>query len=167
MNKQSSITARPLRFNFNQNYRKFWFDNDQVKTYDINVLALYIPYGEKFFIYSVKSVVDLIEDETLKKNIKVFLRQEGFHSREHLQYFKYIIKPHYPSLDINIKPPILLAPIVILLGKKFRLGMTAAGEHYTAVLSDYYLKRQIELQNAPESIRNMWLWHCVEELEHK
>src|SRR5207253_469347 len=52
-------------------------------------------------------------------------------------------------------------------GKKMRLAMTAVGEHFTAVLSNFHLNHPDLLASAPDPLKQIWQWHSIEEIEHK
>jgi len=49
----------------------------------------------------------------------------------------------------------------------FRLQMTMCMEHLTAVISSEILSDESHLAGAETELRNMWLWHATEEIEHK
>src|SRR5690606_30004537 len=49
----------------------------------------------------------------------------------------------------------------------FRLAVTCAIEHLTATLSTVTLRHPRFLENAAPAYRRLWMWHALEELEHK
>src|SRR5690606_15966264 len=52
-------------------------------------------------------------------------------------------------------------------GKKTRLVMTAAGEHFTAVLSHLFLTQPELFEGIDPELVEFWRWHFIEEIEHK
>lgn len=44
---------------------------------------------------------------------------------------------------------------------------TVAAEHVTAVMAHYALSEPTALRSVPDSLRNLFLWHAIEEIEHK
>lgn len=162
----TSITPRKLHFNFD-GVTRFWLNASPVATYHFNVFALFIPNGEAFFMKSVQHFIDQITDPVLLNQTKAFIKQEGNHRREHLKYSVHAIFKFYPKLKSNPYQFRLTKLIALLGGSKFRLAMTAAGEHFTAILADYYLRHPEQTQNIPEPVKNLWHWHFVEEIEHK
>jgi predicted metal-dependent hydrolase len=47
------------------------------------------------------------------------------------------------------------------------LAVTAANEHFTAVLAEWLLGHPQLLQGSEERLQTLWLWHSAEESEHK
>lgn len=47
------------------------------------------------------------------------------------------------------------------------LAVTAATEHLTAIFADWLLAHPQALQGAEPRLRDLWLWHCCEESEHR
>ena len=47
------------------------------------------------------------------------------------------------------------------------LAVTAANEHFTALLAEWLLAHPEVLQGAEPRLATMWQWHCAEESEHK
>jgi len=161
------ITPRPIKFTYPTPVPYYWYQNNIPITMITTILASYIPYCEKFFIRNVKALQHKIKNPKLLSEIKHFIRQEGLHSREHSQLYKKIIMPRYPGL---LKYPFeLIIPAIIFAvsSKNFRLSVTAAGEHFTAVSSNIFLSTPELMHNIHEDVKAMWQWHCIEEIEHK
>jgi predicted metal-dependent hydrolase len=52
--------------------------------------------------------------------------------------------------------------------QRIGLAITAALEHYTASIAETVLKhRDIYMKECREDMRQMFLWHAAEEIEHK
>jgi len=162
-----TITPRAISFELTGQYPRYWNNQSPVQTYHMNVLAAYLPYGEKFFIHCVKNFASQIKEPKLKQDVKDFLKQEAYHGREHTRLFRSTIEPHYPKLKVSKYKFWITGSIAFLAGKKFRLAMAAAGEHYTAVVARSYLQNPKYFENMPRDIAAIWKWHAIEELEHK
>ena len=50
---------------------------------------------------------------------------------------------------------------------RHHLAITAANEHFTAILADWMLRNHDLLDGADPRLKTMWLWHSAEESEHK
>lgn len=159
-----NLTARSLNFKADPS-PAYWLAGCPVKTFFANALSVFIPSSEKFFIASVRAFYNDIQNEELKRVVKIFFRQEANHSREYVKYVNMNILTHYPTLKTLRFP--LIAVLIKLSSQRFRLAMTAAGEHFTAVMSDLQLQEPALLEAAPEEIRALWHWHCIEEIEHR
>ncbi len=54
------------------------------------------------------------------------------------------------------------------LSKRRQLAATVALEHFTAMMAGYMLEfPNIMFKGLSENMKNLWLWHAVEEIEHK
>ncbi len=62
------------------------------------VLSAMFPAGEMFFIESIRNVRNQIKDEKLLEDIKAFIAQEAFHSREHKTLNNHLIHSNYPEV---------------------------------------------------------------------
>jgi predicted metal-dependent hydrolase len=62
----------------------------------------------------------------------------------------------------------LRAPVARHWNARAGVGVTAATEHLTAILADYLLAQHATaLAGAELRLRDFWLWHASEELEHR
>jgi len=144
-----------------------WCAGDPYATTFLNSLSMLFPEGERFFIDTVKAHRDLAPPEQ-HDAIREFIGQEAMHGREH-QAFNELLAAHgyrqAPAVDARLRWFLRLVRRV--LGSKSQLAVTCALEHFTAMLAEQMLdtpKIQAELHPA---VRPLWLWHCLEESEHK
>ncbi len=168
MKAQNIIEARALKFDFRPFKKKYWYDDDPIKTLFANSICASIPYGERFVILCVMPFVKELKNRSLKKQVVNFIRQESNHATEHHRFFRHMIKPYYPELAINKGLFFKIMQIgAFLLGKKIRLAMVAAVEHLTAITGELFLKEPSLSKGINEELLLLWQWHFVEEIEHK
>lgn len=163
-----NVKARHLKFGIGKHHRKYWFNDDPVKTLHANTLTASIPYGEQFFIACVLPHVKNIKDKKLRRDAIQFAKQELNHSKEHYRLYLKTVKPHYPKLKVkhNLYQK-LFQGVALLVGSKTRLAMVAAMEHFTAVTGELYIREPELLGGIDERIYLLWQWHFIEEVEHK
>lgn len=53
------------------------------------------------------------------------------------------------------------------LPPKVQLAITSAFEHFTALLGGYILKHPEVLSTLDEDAMKLWVWHAIEEIEHR
>src|SRR5208282_1600816 len=53
------------------------------------------------------------------------------------------------------------------LAPRGQLAVTCALEHYTAILAEQLLREVDHRDAGHESVRPLWIWHALEESEHK
>lgn len=133
----------------------------------LNTLSVFFPAGERFFIDSVRCFRDQIKDPELSKAIKAFIGQEAMHTREHVEYNDAMAAGHLPAEKLDAQVAALLDAVKKYVPKEGQLAATIALEHLTAVLADMLLKDPRFLANSDERYAALWMWHAVEETEHK
>ena len=148
--------------------RHFAADGDIVMSHIIASLSSVFPDGEDFFVRSVRNFRDEIDDPELKEQVKGFIGQEAIHGREHRQFNERLDALGYPTKRIERFTDAGLRFRERVLPKKANLAATADLEHYTATL-EYVLLTKPEARNMieHEEVRNLFLWHALEESEHK
>jgi predicted metal-dependent hydrolase len=120
-----------------------------------------------FFIESVRNVRDQITDEKLLEDIRNFIAQEAFHSREHKSLNEHLIQSNYPEVvEIEALTKARLDKFR-KLPKAEQLAATVVMEHFTATLARLLLTDPLIKQKTTQESRNLWEWHALEELEHK
>jgi uncharacterized protein len=144
---------------------RWWVKNDPVATAIMNALSATFPEGEKFFIESVVKFKDQV-DEPLKSQLKAFVRQEAMHTREHIAFNQKVIADGYDITGIEERS---LARLAVARSRHpvAQLAVTAAMEHFTAILAEDLLTCASRLEGADPDTIKLWKWHSIEEIEHK
>jgi len=145
-----------------------WLDGDAYQTTFMNALSLLFPEGEQFFVKSVKAMQDRITDPELRREVVGFIGQEATHGREHRAFNELLVGHGFaeaPRIDLGLKR--FLQRVRKVLSPQSQLATTAALEHFTAMLAEQLL-RDARMRNAiHETVRPLWMWHALEESEHK
>ncbi len=160
-------TVRNVTFDVEQAPR-YWHGGDPAITALFNALSTLFPEGEKFFIRSVRQFSDRITDPQLQEDVKAFCGQEAVHSREHDRLNAHI---HAEWGDIVRKKERAIGGLLRWAEKRmtphYRLAVTCAIEHWTAMLAEAVLSNPDMLKDAPPEMAAIWRWHAREEIEHK
>ncbi len=162
----STFVPRPLRLVLDGKTPRYWFGGDGVSTQLFNALSLVFPRGEKMFIEAVRAHKDAVTDPALKQAVRDFIGQEVNHSRAHVEFNDWLRSLGLPvdeldrEIEERMKQNESLSPIR-------RLAATCALEHFTAILAAALLEHPELLEEMHEDVRPLWLWHAIEELEHK
>lgn len=134
----------------------------------LNALSFVFPAGETFFINSVRHYLGRITDPVLKEQAERFIYQEAMHSREHARSNQVLKQIHSYGRGME-----RIAEALLGFGRRFtpkatQLATSCALEHFTAMLADVLLRDQRRLIDESEpAFVALWLWHAVEETEHK
>ncbi len=160
-----TITPRDLKIDREARNARWWHGGDPIATAYFNALSAAFPQGETFFIETVRRFRDQT-DQGLQEQIAAFIRQESMHTREHVVFNRLIRNAGYDTsaMDAETRRRIDLArsrpPIV-------QLAITAALEHFTAIMAHSLLTEAKPMPGAPAEVLRLWQWHAIEEIEHK
>lgn len=162
----NSFPVRRMDYQF-ENIPRYWCNNDPALTHYFTALSTLFPEGESYFVRSVRALRKKIPHQSkLDREISAFIGQEAMHSKEHHTF-------HLSAQQHGLNPESLekitgfiLKTLEKILSKKLNLLVTVGLEHYTAVLVVTMMNTTHNLIN-DDTIRNLWLWHSIEETEHK
>ena len=174
----TAITATPVRdvatrrvsfdYSLDDVPTHFAADEDLFMSHVVAVLSAVFPPGEDFFVRSVRNFRDQVEDPELKKQVAGFIGQEAVHGREHREVNERFAELGYPVRRIDRFVDRSLRFREKVLSDKANLAATAALEHYTATLAETLLtKPEAREMIAHDEVRNLFMWHALEESEHK
>lgn len=148
--------------------KHFAEDGDLVASHVIAALSSLFPDGEDFFVRSVRHYRSEITDPVLKKQVAGFIGQESIHGREHR-----VFNDRLATLGYQTKQNEWLTRKGLETRERFappisNLAVTAALEHFTATLAELVLHHQ-EIRDliGHEAVRDLFVWHALEESEHK
>ncbi len=148
--------------------RHFAADGDLILSHLAASLSAVFPDGEDFFVRSVRNFRDDITDPALKRQVAGFIGQEAMHGREHRAFNDRLDELGYPTKTFEKLTKKGLAVRERMLSQKSNLAATAALEHFTATLAELVLSdEQTRNLFGHDEVRNLFLWHALEESEHK
>ena len=162
------IIKRRVTIDFSSARSRGWMPDDSDYENVLNAISCLFPAGESYFIRSVNYYMDRIDDPDLKERARRFIYQETMHSREHARANKFVAQS---NPDFRIMERIAKSLLTIsrrINPPSMQLATTCALEHFTAMFAHVLLRRQDEfIAQADQAFATLWLWHAVEETEHK
>ncbi len=161
------IKARNLKFALDTRTPHHWCDQDPFLTHFMNAMSLTFPAGERQFIESVKAVRNRVKNPATRADVAGFSSQEALHSREHAALNELLQKMGYPVAEIERRFGEVLQQQGARQSKQAALANTVAIEHLTALMGRALLGNQELIDKIHPDLRAMWMWHGLEELEHK
>lgn len=176
----ASFPVRRMQFDFDS-VPEYWMNESVGLTHFMTAMSALFPAGEKFFIDSVRAVRQhpaIKDNENLQKEISAFIGQEAMHTHEHAGFNAAAEKYGHDvsRLEKNTDSVIQgFRKIVGAIAKPFGVNQqmidligTTALEHFTATIASELLRNEhIQKLMTNETMKTMWLWHAVEENEHK
>ena len=166
---RGAIRPRHPTFDLEEALSGDWNGGDPFRTAFFNAMSLSFPSGERFFIDAVRAFEDEVDEPELRDAIRGFIGQEAVHRRIHQTYNETFCRKRGYDLD-ELEAPMLEGvewgrENVSPLGQ---LAVTVALEHLTATLAAALLgQRSMTLGGADPRVAEVWLWHAVEETEHR
>lgn len=164
----TELVVRRLLVDMEQPIARHWCGGDAFRSALFNALSMSFPVGEQFFIDSVRNGFKELppqQQERFRAEVQGFVGQEATHRRLHSLY-----NAHLEKLGlVNDWEPRARQRLKMMDGQDVRhwLGITAANEHFTAILADFMLQNPDLLGDQDERLKTLWLWHSAEESEHK
>ena len=176
----ASFPVRRMNFNFDT-VPEYWMGGNAGLTHFMTALSALFPAGEKFFIDSVRAVryhPMLKNNADLQKEISAFIGQEAMHTHEHVgfnasaQKFGHDVDALERHTDTVIQTTrkfmAKLAKPIGITQEMVDLTTTTALEHFTATIASQLLSNShIQELMTDDTMKTMWLWHAIEENEHK
>ncbi len=145
-----------------------WHGGNAFRTAWFNAMSMLFPLGEKFFIDSVRHFAGDIDDPQLLAEISAFQAQEATHRRAHQNYNEMLCELRGYDLErIERDERARIDWAYRELTARRRLAGTTASEHLTAILANEMLTNSSNMAGADPRIASLWLWHGIEETEHK
>ncbi len=159
------ILPRDLNFSPEKAHPRWWLGGDVIGTALFNAFSATFPHGERYFIDSVRQFRDRVP-APLQAQIADFIKQESMHSREHLLFNRGATAAGYDLSALEARSKARM-DIARSRPPTAQVAVTAALEHFTAIIAHTLLTRPEILAGAPPEARDLWRWHSVEEIEHK
>ena len=171
----SQSTARKVptrRISFEESLqdlpRHFAEDGDLIGSHLAAALSAVFPDGEDYFVRSVRQFRDQVTDRELKRQVAGFIGQEAMHGREHRALNDRLDALGYPTKRVERLVYRGLQIRERVMSAKSNLAATAALEHFTATLAELVLTNPEARDSfGHEGVKHLFLWHALEESEHK
>ena len=162
------IVKRLVNIDFTSDAAIAWTNENSDYNASLNAMSFTLPVGENYFMRSVKFYLDKVADPELKDRTRRFIYQEAVHAKEHNRANKLLLDVYPNGVVLERITKTLLSLSRRFQPRSTQLATTCALEHFTALLAHVLLSRQDEfLEQSDEVFASFWLWHAVEELEHK
>ena len=162
------LVVRRLLVDMEAPIARHWCGGDAFRTALFNALSMSFPVGEQFFIDSVRSGFKTLPaqaQDRLRAEVQGFIGQEATHRRLHGLFNAHLDRNGL----VNGWGPRALRRMKMIEGIDVRhpVAITAANEHFTAILADWMLRNPDFLAGSEPRLQTLWLWHSAEESEHK
>lgn len=163
---KASFPVRRLSFDFHHSER-YWFDGNVYYTHFMNAMSAIFPQGELMLIEALRNIRGSINDPILQAEISAFIGQEAMHAKEHMAFNRYAEAQQIDLDSLQQEVKVLYQWMQKLLPPMHIMAIGCAIEHITATLGAELLRRDDWNHRLQGAVGELWLWHAVEENEHK
>lgn len=171
-NPNQAQTAFPIRhfdfgFESDQLDPKFYMQAEWASAY-FAALSIFLTYGEDLVIETARYHRDLIKDPVLKQRLTALIGQEALHSKIHDEYNDAMIPRNLPVTLYRKLAEAVFDNLLLKFPQPLKLSLMSGIEHFTAVLAEYMMRNEENFYHSDDVRgRGLWMWHMLEESEHK
>ncbi len=143
-----------------------WITNAPIKTFYEAYLSMSLQILEDFMIETINEVIPEITNPQLLQNSKAFCEQEQNHANQHSRFNHQLYAIGVDTIDLQnflAKTKIKLRKLSILE----RLQLTAFIEGITAGFAYEIIHNRFLREDWHPQAKELYLWHCVEEYQHR
>lgn len=166
---QPDVPIRHMKFDFDAKDAdtNFYMNTELASAY-FEALSIFLTYGEDLVIETARHHRGFLKDPVLKQRVTSLIGQEALHSKVHEEWNEVLKEHRFPVTFYRF-----LAENVFNYGfrrfpQPLQLSMMAGIEHFTAVLAEFMMKHEDNFfHSEDEKQRALWMWHMLEESEHK
>ena len=161
----TDLVVRRLLVDMEAPIERHWCGGDAFRTALFNALSMSFPIGEQFFIDSVRNGFKALpadQQDKYRAEVQGFIGQEATHRRLHALFNGHLEKQGL----VNAWAPRAQQRLGLLEGQDPRhaLGITAANEHFTAIMADWMLANPDLMGSADQRLSTLCLLYtsrCV------
>lgn len=140
----------------------------ELATAYFEALSIFLTFGEDLVIDTARHHRELIKDPELKRRVTVLIGQEAIHSRVHDEWNEILAQHRFPVPLYRFLGGIVFKYGFNRFPQPLKLSMMAGIEHFTAVIAEFMMKHEDHFfETNDEQQRALWMWHMLEESEHK
>jgi predicted metal-dependent hydrolase len=164
----TTLHVRRLSFQFDEATPFQWNRANPLHGLAMNAVSFVTPSFERYIIAAVHKALPYIVDAAVREEADLFLRQEAVHAQAHRNHAAALVA-QYPGLakviaqiDSSYDQLLKSRPL------RYHLAYVADIEATFTPMYDLYLRHRDTLfDNGDPRVASLFLWHFVEEIEHR
>ncbi|WP_067834477.1 metal-dependent hydrolase [Nocardia lijiangensis] len=165
----TDLQVRQMRFAFADYDVPFlWNEENPAFSSMANAVSFLAIGFEKMIVNMIREAMPLIADPAVAEEADAFVRQEGQHSTAHRQHANGLIR-RYPGLQETLNEVIgEFDHLTVNTPLNYRLAYTADLEAtFTPVFKLMLDNDSTLFQPGDDRVASLFIWHFVEEVEHR
>ena len=168
-NAPLDVPVRHMNFAFDPAVAddRFYMKAELASAY-FEALSIFLTFGEDLVIETARHHRQFLTDPELKRRVTVLIGQEAIHSRVHNEWNDVLAQHRFPVPLFRFLAGKVFDHTFLRFPQPLKLSMMAGIEHFTAVLAEFMMKHEANFFHSDdERQRALWMWHMLEESEHK
>ena len=167
--KPAAVPIRHMDFKFGaQELDPTFYQHSILATAYFHALSIFLTFGEDLVIDTARHHRQFLKDAELKRRVTSLIGQEAIHSKLHNEFNETLADNRYPVNFYRFLADNVFEHGFKRLPHSLQLSLMAGIEHFTAVLAEYMMKHEdFFYLTDDEKQRALWMWHMLEESEHK
>lgn len=168
MAAMTALQVRRVQFDFDGDVPFVWQPDKPAFSLMTNMISIIAIAFEKYIVQAIRQAMPLITDPAVAAEADAFLRQEAQHARVHRQHLKALGRT-YPGLQETVEQAIgCFDELLAVKSLNYHLAYIADLEASFTPTFKLLLDHEEELfRPGDERVASMFLWHFVEEVEHR
>jgi len=164
----TSLIVRSPRFRIDESVPFQWQPANPSFGLFGNAFTFLAVAFERYLVSATRQALPRISDPTITEEAEAFVRQEAQHARAHRTHAKVLIA-RYPGLsDTYAQAKAAYDRLLETEGVEFHLAYIANLEAtFTPLFKMVFDNRRELFEGSDERVGTMFLWHFVEEIEHR
>ena len=164
----TDLHIRKIDFRFDDTIPFQWLPSHPKFGLMANAISIMAIAFEKFIVASTRQAIPLIKDPAIAEEAEAFLRQEAQHAKNHRKHVTALVRLH-PGLQQTVDAAV--ASFDRMLDTEpleFHLAYTADLEAtFTPIFKVMLDHQDVLFRPGDERVASLFLWHFVEEVEHR
>jgi predicted metal-dependent hydrolase len=163
----TDVKFRKMRFDVDATVPFQWNPDNPTSGVMANSISLIVVGFERYIVLATKEALKLVLDPEVREEAEIFIAQEAQHSAAHRKHVNSMIA-QYPGLSdtfdrVNKSFDDLFAAKPL----EFHLAYIAAVEATFPPLFTFMIEHRDKLYGGDPRVASLFLWHYVEEIEHR
>jgi predicted metal-dependent hydrolase len=164
----TQLKVRNIPFQFGDDTPFQWNPANPLFGFAMNTLSFVAPPFERYIVTALRQAMPRIDDPAVAAEADAFLRQEAQHARVHRLHVAALTRK-YPGLaEISAEIDRRFDELLETRSLEYHLAYVADVEATFTPLFNVWLRHRDTLyDNGDPRVAPLFLWHLVEEIEHR
>lgn len=164
----TNLKVRNLPFEFGDDTPFQWNPANPLFGFAGNVLSFVAPPFERYIVAAVRMAMPRVHDPAVAAEADAFLRQEAQHARAHRLHVAALTRQHPGLAEVSAEIESRFDELLENESLEFHLAYVADIEATFTPLFNVWLRHRDSLfDNGDPRVAPLFLWHLVEEIEHR